>query len=380
MKRLIGVLLLATSLTTGGAAFAQSELVATLNANPNHLWPAKATIGEEYNLAVLMFNGLTRILPDLTIEPGTPVEDDGTRTELHAFDLTDPRRAPHVASGAVPGRLLSQWALSEHEGVLRVATTTGDPWNEIRPSQSHVTTLEERDGRLAELGRVDGLGVTETIHAVRFIGEVGYVVTFREVDPLYTIDLSDPSDPREIGELKIPGFSNYLHPIGDGLLLGVGQDADEDTGMLEGGQVSLFDVSDLADPRRLDTLELGEGWSPVQDDHRAFLHWPATGLSVVPFQSWGHTAEDAAERNGAVAFTADREEGLQLERRLTHTPLALGEDGVGGASEQRLWDVSYQATVDRSLVVGDRLLTLSEAGVASHDLETLADTGWTPWR
>lgn len=315
------------------------------------------------------------------VEPARPAPTrDQTTTELHAFDLSDPRRAPHVASGAVPGRLLNQWAMSEHEGVLRVATTTGDPWSGVEPSQSRVTTLTEDNGVLAELGRVDGLGVTETIHAVRFIGEVGYVVTFREIDPLYTIDLSDPSDPRELGELKIPGFSNYLHPIGDGLLLGIGQDADEETGMTEGGQVSLFDVSDLTDPRRIDTLDLGEGWSPVQDDHRAFLHWAPTGLSVVPFESWSHDPEDLVERNGAVAFTADRG-GIDERRRISHAPLLLEElDEVGEADESRLWDLAHRGVVDRSVVVGDQLLTLSYAGLAVHDLDTLEDIGWAPWR
>src|SRR5690606_23792016 len=156
----------------------------------------------------------------------------------------------------------------------------GDPWS-AASSESSVTTLRLEDDALVEVGRVDGLGPTETIHAVRFIGDVGYVVTFRQTDPLYTVDLRDPSAPAVVGELKIPCFSAYLLPVGEGRLIGVGQHAD-DEGVTEGAQVSLFDVSDPADPRRTDTVTVPRSESPVQWDHRAFLHWPATGLTVVP--------------------------------------------------------------------------------------------------
>ena len=110
---------------------------------------------------------------------------------------------------------------------------------------------------------------------MRFIGDVGYVVTFRQVDPLYTLDLSAPAAGRE-GELKILGYSAYLHPVGDDLLLGVGQDATDD-GRLVGTQPSLFDVSDLRRPTRLHKASLGLGWSEAESDHHAFLYWPRTG-------------------------------------------------------------------------------------------------------
>ena len=130
--------------------------------------------------------------------------------------------------------------------MLRAATTVG-----IAPeSESRVTTLAERGGVLAPLGQVGGLGKGERIYAVRFIGDVGYVVTFRQVDPLYTLDLSQPARPRVVGELKIRGYSAYLHPLAADLLLGIGQDASE-RGTTLGTQVSLFDVSDPARPSRL---------------------------------------------------------------------------------------------------------------------------------
>ena len=146
----------------------------------------------------------------------------------------------------MPGVLLSQWSLSEWEGALRVASTEQPVWwgGPRTESETTVTTLGQRGDALVRLGRVGGLGKGERVYAVRFIGDVGYVVTFRQVDPLYTLDLSAPSQPVVRGELKIRGYSAYLHPVGDDLLLGIGQDADDD-GRVVGAQASLFDVSDL---------------------------------------------------------------------------------------------------------------------------------------
>ena len=125
--------------------------------------------------------------------------------------------------------MLSQWSMSEHEDVLRVASTTSPPWTDdgqSAESQSFVTTMGESiDGNLEQIGQLGGLGTDEQIYAVRLIGETGFVVTFRQVDPLYTLDLSDPSRPRVLGELTIPGYSAYLHPAAAGLLMGVGQSA-----------------------------------------------------------------------------------------------------------------------------------------------------------
>ena len=303
-------------------------------------------------------------------------------TEIHAFDISEPRTAVYVASGQVPGTLLSQWAMSEHDGHLRVASTVGAAWwGSPEPSESLVTVLATRGRELAVIGQVGGLGLTERIYAVRFIGDAAYVVTFREVDPLYTIDLSDPTSPIVEGELKILGYSAYLHPVGDGLLLGVGQDADEQ-GMLKGTQLSLFDVSDPTIPIRIDQVTIGGGWSDVEHDHRAFLHWPPTGLAVVPFSRWDVGPYDRAEgpSNGVVTFTADAERGVEERAVLTHLDLMTwsgeGFDRDGPAFEELGWDRTWQARIVRSLVVGDRLLTVSAAGVAAHDLDTLEVAGW----
>ncbi|MFA9432959.1 beta-propeller domain-containing protein [Egicoccus sp. AB-alg2] len=323
-------------------------------------------------------------------------EAERTVTEIHAFDITDPGGTRYLASGEVPGRLLNQWAMSEHAGHLRVATTVGDTswWGGAgEPSQSLVSVLDVSDPGLPLVGQVDGLGPTERIYAVRFLGDVGYVVTFRETDPLYTIDLADPANPRATGELKITGYSAYLHPMGDDLLLGVGQDADE-RGMTLGMQLSLFDVSDPAAPQRLDQLTVTDGHSEVEWDHHAFLHWPATGLTVVPFQRWSWDEETHEEdsESGALAFTVSRDGGIAETGRLSHLA-QLRRDFADAGGDPDLFGSTtadpdaalgglhpgewvWRGAINRTLVRGDRLLTISRAGVATHDLDTLQDLGW----
>ena len=138
--------------------------------------------------------------------------------------------------------------MSEHDGNLRVATALGrDSWT---PRENAVTVLAERGDRLTEVGRVDGLGVDEQIQSVRWFGDLAVVVTFRRTDPLYAVDLADPEAPRVLGALKIPGFSSYLQEVGDGRVLGIGQEA-TDAGRRTGFQESLFDVSDPSDPQRI---------------------------------------------------------------------------------------------------------------------------------
>jgi hypothetical protein len=292
-----------------------------------------------------------RWLDPNTIGEGEPPA--GMRTAIHRFDASQRDITEYRSSGEVKGFLLSQWSLSEHAGHLRVASTQAPEWwvDPDGTSESHVTVLREDGNALAEVGRVGGLGRGERIYAVRFIGDVGYVVTFRQVDPLYTIDLATPSAPKVLGELKIRGYSAYLHPVGDGLLLGVGQDATEEGARL-GTQLSLFDVSDLRNPVRLHQSRVG-GFSETETDHRAFLYWPATALTVVPVENWD------PEFFGAIGFRVDRAAGIAELGRLTH-PVAQ----------------PFRGTIRRTLVVGDRLFTVSHAGVMASPLATLRGGAW----
>ncbi len=316
--------------------------------------------------------------------------DENTRTNIHKFGVSGNGSPDYRASGAVDGRLLNQYAMSEHDGVLRVATTTEDARrpagggddgaSQVPASESQVVTLAERDGALETIGRVGGLGKGERIYAVRFMGSVGYVVTFRETDPLYTVDLSDPADPQVVGELKILGYSAYLHPAGGGRLIGVGQDATSD-GRTVGTQLSLFDVTDLAAPERVDTYGLPDSWSEVERDPHAFLYWPADGLVVVPVQrEWAVEPLPAPDSGGVAPERRLPPPGEALVLRLAgdrfaevgavRHPIPGAHPGDAG------W---FDATIRRSLVVGDTLWTVSAAGVLGSDVDDLSERAWVPF-
>lgn len=237
-----------------------------------------------------------------------PVDDPDPEftSQIHRFDLTDPTGATYVASGEVQGTLLNQFSMSELDGHLRVASTEGSPWwGDRSSSSSSVTVLATEGDALVQTGIVEDLGIDESIFGVRFIGDRGYVVTFRQTDPLYVLDLSDPADPRLEGELKITGYSAYLHPVSEDLLLGVGQEADLN-GRTEGTKVALFDVSDPADPVEVDKWVLEDSSTAVEWDHRAFLWWEPEALAVIPLDSW------RGDRAGAVGLRVDGDDLVEI--------------------------------------------------------------------
>ena len=211
----------------------------------------------------------------------TPVRHVPT-TEVHSFAL-DGDRTTYTASGSFTGTVKDRWSLSEHDGHLRVAAQLGAGTG---PIHNGVLVLDERGGRLVETGRVGGLGRNETIQSVRWFGDLAIVVTFRQTDPLYTVDLSDPDRPRVVGALKIPGYSSYLHPVGGDLLVGIGHDASA-TGADLGAQAATFDLRDLADVRRVDThgfgpqTDVSAGWDP-----RTFTYLPEQRTLVTPVTDW----------------------------------------------------------------------------------------------
>jgi uncharacterized secreted protein with C-terminal beta-propeller domain len=284
------------------------------------------------------------------------------RTEIHRFDASARGQTTYAGAGTVPGFVVGQFALSEHDGALRVASTDEPAWlsetAQPDPAQSYVTVLAPRDGGLAQVGQIGGLGRGQRIYAVRFIGTTGYVVTFRQVDPLYTLDLSDPSAPRVAGELELSGYSAYLHPLGDGLLLGIGQEATT-AGRLQGTQVSLFDVTDLAHPRRLQQIVYGGAGSDAEFDHHAFLWWAPTGLVVLPLQLPPSSDRATDGFIGAIGLHVTRDAIAEVGR------IVHGADAV--------------APIGRSLVVGERLYTLSSAGLQASRLDSLATVAFIPF-
>lgn len=213
------------------------------------------------------------------------------KTDLHAFAL-DGARTTYVASGTVDGSIRDRWSLDSFDGVLRVAWTR-ETWSEkgeLGRVTNGLSTFAERDGKLVRQGEVGDLGIDENLQSVRWFDDLAVLVTFRQVDPLYTVDLSDPARPRLLGQLKIPGYSGYLHPIGDHLLLGLGVDANQE-GRRLGTQASVFDIADLRHPRQTGQVRFGpESDLPALTDPRSFT-WLPGGLGLTPVTDWKGRAE-----------------------------------------------------------------------------------------
>jgi hypothetical protein len=197
--------------------------------------------------------------------------------------------------------------------------------------QSSVHVLTETPDGLVPTGRVDGLGPGESIRAVRWFGDLAVVVTFRQTDPLYTLDLSDPADPRVTGELKVTGYSAYLHPIGEDRLLGIGQEATLD-GMTTGTKAETYDLSDLSAPAAVDALVWPESSSPVEWDSRQFTYLPDRETAVFGIDEYAFTVP--AEQDGGAADTtrAVPAGGPGL--------VAASVDGDGTLSEAGRWSAS----------------------------------------
>ncbi len=279
-------------------------------------------------------------------------------TSVHQFSIEGAKPASYLASGTVPGHLLNQFSLSEHEGVLRVASTKGTPWNTQEKSESMITTLKRTGDALAQVGQVGDMGRGERIYSVRYAGDIAYLVTFRQTDPFYTVDLSDPAAPAVLGELKITGYSGYLHPIADNLVIGVGQEASTQ-GRVQGAKVSLFDVSDLASP-----TELAKWTSPnfgqtgIEWDHHAFLYWPETKTLVLPLMEYDR-GSSSSQFFGAIVLQVDRT-GITEVGRVAHgseKPANLGATDCGRLTAE---EVSASSGVD--YLHGDQLALVCQSG------------------
>jgi len=281
--------------------------------------------------------------------------------------------------------------MSEWDGYLRIATTTGTSWSlaDGRPqgaqsSSSAVYVLTTSGPVMRLAGQVGGLGADERIYSVRFEGPTGYVVTFRQTDPLYTVDLSNPARPRVAGSLDLTGYSSYLHPASGTQLIGIGQQADA-MGHIGGTQVSLFDVADPASPQRLATFALSGAQSAAEFDPHAFLYWPASRLVVVPIQvPYGvvsppavpgqpSTSGGAAKEPGGLAPSPDGSGALVLR-------IDSGAITQAGFIRQPVSSGGYgDPAIERSLVIGNTLWTVSGAGLLASDLSTLRQQSWIPF-
>lgn len=214
------------------------------------------------------------------------------KTMVAKISLSDMKFA---ASGSVPGQPLNQFSLDEYNGNLRIATTIGGQWFMRSETANDVYVM---DGGLNVIGSVRDLGKTEKIYSARFIEDKGYVVTFRQTDPFYVIDLANPRDPRLAGELKIPGYSGYLHPVTKDKIIGVGM---ENSNV----KISYFNVSDPANPIEMDKYSLKEYWSEAVNNHHAFLMDSKHGIFFMPGGSGGYVFSYKNDRLSLIKAVSD---------------------------------------------------------------------------
>lgn len=218
--------------------------------------------GKTYDSKAIMSDGGEVYVSEKNIYYYDTVWDyvNGQKTTLRRIGYKDGKLSAG-AQGKVDGYLNDSYSIDEYKGYLRLVLTD-DNKNDVR--------ILDMD--LKEVGAIENLAKDESVYSARLMGDTGYFVTFEQTDPLFSVDLSDPKNPEIIGKLKIPGFSDYLHPYGDGKLLGIGMDADEETGVTNGVKVTMFDISDSANVKEMDTYTLENVYSTeVSYDYKAAL-------------------------------------------------------------------------------------------------------------
>ena len=302
-------------------------------------------------------------------------------TSIHRFGL-DNGQVKYEGKGEVPGNILNQFSMDEFDGYFRVATTS-ETYSHERGYRSQ-NNLYVLDGDLKLVGRLEGLAPGEIIYSVRFMGKKAYIVTFRTIDPLFVIDLSDPAAPKVLGALKIPGYSDYLHPYDENHIIGFGKDTVEysygygdPVAYYQGMKIALFDVSDVENPIELFKTEIGDRGtdSELLRNHRALLFsrerellaFPVTVMTVPASQRTGNLERDATaygqfEFQGAYVYSLNLKDGFTLRGKITHISrdeyLRAGSYYWGGEDN----------AIDRLLYIRDSLYALSKAFITSSDI------------
>ena len=261
-------------------------------------------------------------------------------SHIHKFSLESDGEPAYLASGRVDGWILNQFSMSEYDGHLRVGTTDNQwEWNpDVSEMEddggNHLIILKREGDELVETGSVRDLAPTEQIHSARFMGDRGFMVTFFMVDPFYTFDLSDPTDPKVLGELEIEGFSSYMHPLDDDHLLAIGLDGDEN-GMMTGVHLQVFDVTDMTDPQRIHHHVISTGgwssWSEAMHNHHAFTYQPRLGVLGVPVSVY----DQGEHFSGLMLFDATID-GIEEIGRVDHVDLVAQswcQANAGGDSD-----------------------------------------------
>ncbi|HVP59698.1 MAG TPA: beta-propeller domain-containing protein [Myxococcaceae bacterium] len=294
-------------------------------------------------------------------------------TYVHAFDLRDPDKAPYLGSGTVDGWVRDQYGMDEFSGALRVAThlstrvADGTTWGTLKLS-NRISVLKLAGGWLQLVGKTADYGADEQTFGTRFLGRRGFVITAQQVDPLFTFDLSDPAHPTKVGELAMPGFISYLHPIDDTHLLGIGREVTFN-GPVETGlqvKIALLDVTDLGAPKLQATQLVGQGWasSDALWDPKAFTWLPAQKMLAIPFADYAGPTFVSDLR----LFKVDPASGIQ----------ALGSLSMADVYQTWSydnWSYSWSPFVRRGILAdaqdGQVVYAISDAGVRSAKVASL---------
>jgi len=267
-------------------------------------------------------------------------------------------------TGKVPGHVMNQFSMDESNGVFRIATTISPRWSYSYTTKDSTSTKSTNgvytlDGDLNEIGKLEDLAEDESIYSTRFIGDRLYMVTFRQVDPFFVIDLSDPAEPKELGKLKIPGFSRYLHPYDENTIIGIGNEA-TDSGRVEGLKICLFDVSDVEHPKELAKFVTEEKYatSTALYEHKAFLFSKDKELLVIPAYSYDYDYYGGTGKgyNGAFVFRITPDE-ITLRGLIDHS--------------QSTDPYYYGAQVERSLYINELLYTKSMGLLRINQIDDL---------
>ncbi|HZG13979.1 MAG TPA: beta-propeller domain-containing protein [Candidatus Bathyarchaeia archaeon] len=308
------------------------------------------------------------------IPTDTPPKQD---TSIYKFRLKD-GHVSYERSGQVPGTTLNQFSMDEHKDYLRIATTSGDMWrNDEHTSKNNLYVLDQK---LQVVGELEGIAPGEKIYSTRFMGDRAYMVTFKKVDPLFVIDLKKPSAPTILGKLKIPGYSDYLHPYDENHIIGFGKDTEEtkDMAYYQGMKVALFDVTDVSHPKEKFVEIIGDRGtdSELLRNHKSLLFSKEKNLLAFPVSLMERTNKSDSNMmeygnftfQGAYIYALDLNKGFTLRKRITH----LDQEDTVKAGDS--WYESKK-NVSRILYIKDTLYTLSEDMIKAHDLQKLNEIG-----
>ena len=332
------------------------------------------------NMTVMMGGASTMYVSPTSIYVTYPDWDQnlGTYTSIYRVSINGLDLTPE-AQGSVPGNVLNQYSMDEYSGNFRIATNW---YAETQISNLYVLTPD-----LNITGRLEGLAPNENLHAVRFIGDKCYLVTFKTTDPLFVIDLSQPSNPKVLGELKIPGYSDYLHPYDDTHLIGVGKEAVETAernfAWYQGLKLALFDVSNVNNPTQLSNYIIGDRGtdSDALYEPKAFLFDKTKNLLVIPVslaivpqesKDQGDSAYGQTVWQGAYVFTVTLDGGFNLKGTITHLSASL-LDNQGHLTNPYDYYTTQNDWITRSLYIGNTLYTISNSQIKLNSITDLSE-------